>query len=238
MSIDILAVGAHPDDVDLGVGGTILALADQGYRVGILDLTRGELASRGTVEERKQEAELSKERLGASMRLNAGLPDGAIANVMEQRSAVISIIRSLRPRVLLCHHGADRHPDHVAAHTLLKEANFYAGVASIRTEHEPYRAETVYYYRPYYEDSATPAFIMDISKQFDRKYEALKAFGSQLYNPDYSATDTWVSGADFWEDIQTRAAYWGHRIGVNYGEPLYADSAIGLTELPGLEKNP
>ena len=232
--VDILAIGAHPDDVELGVGGTMLRLLEQGHRVGILDLTRGEKGSRGTVQERTSEAAEAAVRLGVTTRANAGLPDGGLENTMEQRAAIAPFIRAMRPMRILTHMNTDRHPDHHVAHDLVRDANFLAGVASLDTGHEPHRAALLHYFHPYYEDARPPQMVIDISDYMDRKLHALKAHASQFYNPSYPGRPTFVSSPEFWEGIRTRAAYWGGRIGVAYGEPLFADGPIGLGSLPGL----
>ncbi|MCH7960559.1 MAG: bacillithiol biosynthesis deacetylase BshB1 [Candidatus Hydrogenedentes bacterium] len=234
MSVDVLAIGAHPDDVDIGVGGTLLRLIDRGHSVAILDLTRGEAGSRGTVEERLQEARDAATTLGVTTRENAALPDGGLTNSVEQREPIIRCIRTLRPKVILSHLDKDRHPDHRVAHDLVRDANFYAGVASIDTGAGPYRAPQRYGYRPYHEDDTRPQFIVDISNYFEEKMRVLKSFRSQLYNPSYDGPETLIASEEFWDAIRTRAAYWGHRAQVAYGEPLFSDVPIVLNDLPGL----
>lgn len=234
MSVDVLAIGAHPDDVDIGIGGTLLRLIDQGHSMAILDLTRGEAGSRGTVEERLQEARDAATALGVTTRENAMLPDGGLTNSPEQRDPIIRCIRALRPKIILSHLENDRHPDHRAAHELVRDANFYAGVASIKTNTEPYRAPQRFGYRPYFEDDTPPQYIVDISDYFEEKIRVLKSFRSQLYNPEYKGPDTLVASQEFWESIRTRAAYWGHRAQVAYGEPLFSDVPLVLNDLPGL----
>ena len=234
MTVDVLAIGAHADDADLGVGGTLLRLADAGHTTAILDLTRGERASRGTVEERAAEAAEAGRRLGLALRENADLPDGGVANTEAQQRVLVAIIRRLRPKVILAHSHDDRHPDHRQAHHLTRDANFFAGLASIETEDEAYRAPTIVYFHPYYESPEAPGAVMDISDVFERKLEALRAFTSQLYNESYKGKETLVSSKGFWDGIQTRAAYWGMRIGAPYGEPLFTEGPIALSTLPGL----
>jgi bacillithiol biosynthesis deacetylase BshB1 len=235
MSVDVLAVGAHPDDADLGVGGTLLLLAAQGFRTAILDLSQGEAASRGTPHERVREAERSARVLQVRERYNVELPDGGIDNSPEQRLRVIPFIRALRPTIILGPHAQDRHPDHGAAQALVRDANFFAGVTSIETEEEPYRAPHIYRYHPYQDSADAPALVMDVSDFFERKLRALKSFKSQLYNPGYAGPQTYVSSPEFWDSVTTRAEYWGSRVGVQFGEPLYADGPLLLNYLPGLE---
>jgi N-acetylglucosamine malate deacetylase 1 len=237
MSVDILAIGAHPDDVELGVGGTLLQLASQGYSVGILDLTLGELSSRGTVEERMVETQIASDILQVSIRHNAELPDGGLQNTPEQRIEIISFIRMLKPRILLVHRKNDRHPDHRIASELVRDANFFAGVTSITTEEAPHRASHIYYYNPYSDDQTPPQVVMDISPFFDQKLNALRAYQSQLHNPNYEGAKTLVSSASFWDGIQKRAAYWGSRIGVEFGEPLYREGPTGISGFAELENS-
>ena len=233
--VEVLAVGAHPDDVELGVGGLVHKLTRGGRRVGILDLTQGEMSSRGTVEERAHEGREAARILGVACRENAGLPDGAIANTPEQRLAVIPFIRAFRPRVLIATMSGDRHPDHHAAHFLTRDAAYLSGLSRIDTGQEPYRPPVVYYYRPYYEDASPLSMIVDISGHFGAKLEALRAHASQFHNPGYDGPKTLISSKQFWDTIETRAAYWGSRIGVAYGEVLCSDGPIGVSSLPGLE---
>lgn len=235
MTVDVLAIGAHPDDADLGVGGLLCKLAHAGKRAAILDLTEGELSSRGTVEERRQEAEESARILGLAERRNAGLPDGGVANVPDQRLILIRAIRALCPRVLLAPMVPDRHPDHAAAHNLAKDANFFAGVHGIDTGQAPHRAEAVYYYHAYQEIEREPTHVVDISTVFGQKLDAIRAFRSQFYNPDYPGPATHIASRVFWEQIETRAAYWGGRTGVSHGEPLYGTMPVAMNLPPELE---
>lgn len=227
MSLDLLVVGAHPDDAELGAGGTLALLARRGLRTGILDLTRGELGTRGTVEERAAEAQAAASLLGVAVRENAGLPDGGIANTPEQRATVIAILRRLRPRVLIVPAAPDRHPDHTAANALVTEANFLAGLAKIPGG-APHRAAQVLSFHAYAQQETTPSIVQDISASFDTKRAALEAYKSQFHNPEYRGGETFVSSPAFWEGITVRAAYWGQRIGVQYGEPFYAQGPLAL----------
>jgi bacillithiol biosynthesis deacetylase BshB1 len=235
MNVDVLAIGAHPDDVDLGVGGTLLLLAAQGFTTAILDLTQGEAASRGTADERVREADKSARILQVRERYNAELPDGGIANTPEQRLRIIPFIRALKPTVILHHHATDRHPDHGVAHALVRDANFFAGVSTVETDEDPYRAPYLYSYHPYQDSADPPAVVMDVSDFQERKLRALKSFKSQLYNPGYAGPETYVSSPEFWDNITTRAAYWGSRVGVTYGEPLYSAGPLLMNYLPGLD---
>lgn len=235
MNIDVLAIGAHPDDADLGVGGLLCKLALAGKRAVVLDLTKGELGSRGTVEERRVEAAEAAKLLGILGRQNAGLPDGGIANTPEQRLTLIRILRELKPTVILAPMAPDRHPDHTAAHELVRDANFFAGVHGVDTGQAPHRAATTYYYRAYEGTGESPSHVVDISAVFEQKLAALRAFRSQFYNPDYAGPETMIASPAFWDAIRTRAEYWGNRIGVRYGEPLYGTLPVAMDLPPELE---
>ncbi len=233
--VDVLAIGAHPDDVELGIGGIIHKLARLGHTVAILDLTRGELSSRGTVSQRKKEAAAASKLLGIMKRENVGLHDGAIANTHEQQLRVIPYIRMFRPKLLLSLMREDRHPDHHAAHALVRDAVYYAGLLRIQTEHEPYRPPHVLYYHPYSEGQNLPQLVVDISDDFEAKLDALRQYRSQFFNPEQNGPQTHISSAAFWEQIRTRALYWGNRIGVKYGETLFVDGPVGVALPPGID---
>ena len=234
MDVDVLAIGAHPDDVELGVGGLLHKLTQRGRSVAILDLTRGEMASRGDTATRQKEAESAAAHLGVSIRENAGLPDGALDNSPAQREALVPYLRRHRPKVLLAPMSPDRHPDHAAAHDLVRDANFLAGLTRIETEEGAHRAAALYYYYAYYEPQGGPAFIVDISRHYAAKKEAISAYASQFYNPEFDGPETHVSSKQFWAGIDKRAAYWGHRGGVSYGEALYSLEPMTLDLPPAL----
>lgn len=236
--LDVLAIGAHPDDADLGVGGMLCKLAAAGYRTGILDLTRGEMASRGTPELRAQEAAEAGKRLGLMLREQAGLPDGGLADSLEQRHAVAHWLRLLRPTVVLAPMTPDRHPDHEAAYHLVRAAFFFAGVSGLDTGAPPVRPTTLLHYCAYHQPGAPPALVVDISDHFEAKMHALAAFTSQFHQPDARGPETFVSSAAFWEDIETRARYWGGRVGAIHGEPLYLEGPLRMDLPPGLTRTP
>ena len=237
LTVDVLAVGAHPDDVEIGIGGFMSKLARHGLRTGILDLTEGEMSTRGTVEERRQEADDAACVLGAVRRENACLPDAGLANTTEFQRRVIPYIRSFRPRVLIAPMAPDRHPDHAAAHELMRDANFFSGLARIDSDHPPHRTPVVYYYQVH-GLMESPTFIADISDDFDTKLEALRAHRSQFHNPEYQGPATYISSTAFWESIRNRAAWLGSRISAAYGEGLFALEPVAVNFPPGLEGSP
>lgn len=234
MKLDVLVIGPHPDDAELGAGGIILSLVARGQRVGILDLTRGEMGTRGNVDERRAEAEEAGKRLGVVVRRQAGLPDGGLANLQDQQRVLVPIIRELQPRVVLAPMHGDRHPDHEAAHFLVRDACYFSGLSRIAANAAPFRPEQVYFYSVY-QDAVAPAGVFDISAVFEQKLHALRAYASQLHNPEYAGAQTYVASQAFWDSIADRARYWGSRIGVDYGEPVFADAPLKLVSLPGLE---
>ncbi len=233
-AVDVLAVGAHPDDVELGCGGLLHKLAQAGKRVAILDLTRGEMSTRGTPEERSLEADAAAAVLGVAERVNANLPDGGVANTPEQRLAVIGFIRRFRPKLLLTLMTPDRHPDHTAAHALVSDANYLAGLARIDTGRFPHRTPHLLFFNPYTDFAGSPAFVADISANFEAKLASLRAHATQFHNPGSQEPETFISSKLFWDGIEVRARYWGARIGVVYGEPFHANGPMPLDGLSGL----
>ncbi len=234
MKADVLVVGAHPDDVEIGLGGTVAKLCRAGYRVVILDLTRGESGTRGSAEERAAEATRASEILGVAARENAGLPDGGLANTLEQRRVVATFIRKYAPRILIAPMDNDKHPDHNAAHELVRDSNYLAGVGGFQASYDRYRTKWVYYYRVYV-DAESPHLVLDISPEMETKLQALRAYVSQFYNPDYRGETTYISTPEFWEAIKARAMLLGARIQVQYAEGLYIKDPVAITTLPGLE---
>lgn len=234
MKVTVLAVGAHPDDVELGVGGLLIKLARHGVSTGILDLSRGERASRGNAEERAREAAAAAKILGVVVRENAELPDGGIADTPEQRSIVAQYIRDLQPQILLAPMTPDRHPDHAAAATLARSACFEAGLHRAQLSGAPFRPQAVYGYTPYSELNRTPEIVVDISEYLDEKLRALACHASQFHAENPSGPETYISSRLFWENIRHRAAYWGGRVGVKFGEPLHGDTPMRFDLLPEL----
>ena len=237
-ALDVLAFAAHPDDVELCAGGTICKLVDQGYGVGIVDMTRGELGSRGTAETRMQEAADAAEILGISYRTNLGFPDGNIPRDADARRAVIHEIRKHRPTLLLINAPECRHPDHCAAAELVADAAFYSGLRKIDTDDlEPWRPQYVLHYMQAIEFD--PTIIVDVSGVWERRMEAMRAYKTQFHNPDYDPDDdepeTFVSNPAFMKWIEARSRTLGYRIGADHGEGfLLRQAPIGTDDLVGL----
>ncbi len=234
MNVDVLAIGAHPDDIELSCGGTVAKFVADGHSVGLADLTEGELGTRGTAKIRSAEADKAASILGARVRRNLQLPDGSIevsqANILQ----VITLIRELRPRVLLIPHSVDRHPDHVHTHQLCREAWFYSGLTKIRTslngtEQEAHRPDNFFEFMQWFEFDHT--FVVDISRTFEKKMESIRAHASQFHNPQSSEPQTRLSQPDFLQRIEDRARYYGQSIGVKYGEPFFSLAPIGVRSI-------
>jgi len=224
LEVDVLAFGPHPDDVELGCGGTLIKLADRGCRFAIVDLTRGEMGTRGTVETRAAEAAAAAKVLGATVRENLGLPDGSVRNDHESRRKVVEAIRTYRPKLVLAPYHQDRHPDHYHASQLIYEATFVAGLRRYETGQESYRPLKFAYYMRWYEFE--PTFIVDITEQFDRKMDAIWSYASQFKPPDrISATsegaddpETRLTTPEYHWKLVHRMAYYGSLIQSRYGE--------------------
>lgn len=225
--LDIIAFGAHPDDVELSMGGTIISFVEKGYKVGIVDLTQGELSSRGTLEIRKKETEKASKILGIHYRENLKIKDGNIVINLDSIRKVVEIIRKFRPQIVFAPYFIDRHPDHENAAQLIKEAVFYSGLKNFSTKSKslkPYRPKKIFYFMQTY--PFEPTFIYDISDYFDLKMEAILAFSSQFYNPNSKEPETFISRPEFLNYLKARAEFYGFQIGKQYGEPFFCEEKI------------
>ena len=236
--LDVLAVGAHPDDAELGIGGTLVKLVALGYRVGVLDMSRGELGTRGTAEIRAEEAAASAKEIGLSVRDNLELPDGHIWLSEESRARMVRKIRRYRPRVLLTHYWEDPHPDHVHTCQIVREAAHVAGLQKYDSEsgQERFRPQsTAHFMLP---RTAVPTFVVDITGFTEKKMAAIKCFGSQLFNPHSKELETNLSSEAFLRRIETRQRYYGTLIGVEHGEALVVREAINVADPVALLSRP
>ncbi len=234
MQIDVLAIGAHPDDIELSCGGTIAKLVKQGYSVALADVTQGELGTRGTKEIRAGEAQEAARILGVKTRRNLRIPDGNVEVNRKNVEKVITLIRELKPTILIIPHSVERHPDHVHTHQLCREAWYYSGLQKLRTTYQGAKQEA---YRPhhYFEfmqwHEFESSFIVDISDSYDVKMSAVKAHASQFFNPLSKDPETKLSTPQFLDSIETRAKYYGQRIGVRYGEPFLTHYSLGIKDV-------
>lgn len=234
--LDVLAFGAHPDDIEISCGGTVASLTRQGKKVGIIDLTRGEMGTRGTAETRKREAEDAAHILGVSVRENLDLPDTHIENKREFQIPVISKLRKYQPDICLINAPFDRHPDHGNASNLIIDSFFLSGLQKIETldeqglPQEPWRPSFAFHYMQ--DRTFTPDLLIDISHTIEVKEKALLAFKTQLNVGDPGdEPETYISGVSFFEGLRARARYYGHMGGVEYAEPFKAHHPIILSDL-------
>lgn len=227
MKLDALFFAAHPDDAELCCGGTIAKLVKSGKKTGIVDLTMGELGTRGSAATRKKEAGKASKVLGLSVRENLKIRDGDIENNPKNRLKVISVIRRYRPEIIFLPHFYDRHPDHGNAHILVKQSAFYSGLSKIHipglAAHKPKR--NFYYMQTY---TFEPSFIVDISDTFKIKMSAIACYSSQFYNPEMKGPETFISDKKFIDYISARSEFYGFEIGVKYGEPFYTEEKIKI----------
>jgi len=221
MKLDILAIGAHPDDVELSCSGTIAKEVSNGKKVGVIDLTRGELGTRGTPEIRDQEAKKAAEILGLSARVNLGFKDGFFVNDKAHQLELIKMIRAYRPDIVLCNAITDRHIDHGKGSALASDACFLSGLQKIETEYEgeaqlPWRPKLVYHYIQW--KHIEPDFVVDISGYMDTKLKSVLAYSSQFYDTSSKEPSTPISSKNFLDSVTYRAADLGRIIGVDYAE--------------------
>ncbi|MBK9450422.1 MAG: bacillithiol biosynthesis deacetylase BshB1 [Bacteroidetes bacterium] len=232
--IDVLAFAAHPDDAELACSGTLLKLVAQGRKVGIVDLTRGELGTRGSAEIRDQEAAASAKILGLTVRHNLGFRDGFFREDEEHQLAIIEVVRRFRPDIVLINAPYDRHPDHGRGSELVRNAVFFSGLRRIETS---YNGVAQVEWRPakvwkYIQDQLImPDFVVDISDFMDTKMEAVKAFSSQFYNPESDEPETYISSKGFMEQLRARAKEMGHLIGVQYGEGFVSEKPLRVEDM-------
>jgi N-acetylglucosamine malate deacetylase 1 len=232
MKLDLLAFSSHPDDAELGCGGTLIAEAARGKRTGIVDLTLGELGTRGTPETRMQEALDAGRLMGLSVRRNLGMADGFFRNDRESQLAVIQQLRDLQPDIVLCNAPVDRHPDHGRGAELVSEACFLSGLRKIETVDDagepqaPWRPRLVYHYIQ--DRLLTPDFIVDISGHWQTKLEAILAYRTQFFDPSATEPNTYISSPEFLRFLESRAREMGHLGGFELGEPFIAQRKLGV----------
>jgi bacillithiol biosynthesis deacetylase BshB1 len=234
MPVDILAIAAHRDDVELTCAGTLLKAVDAGYQVGILDLTAGETGTRGSASLRQEEAERASRILGVSERLNAGLPDAHLHNSEEARRVVVEQIRYFAPRVVILPFPVGRHPDHRVASELGRDASFLAGLQRYDAPGAPHRPHKLLYALSYREDPVKPTFVVDISSQFERKLAAIKCYSSQ-FDGAKAAGEIFPTGQDLYSLVETQNAHYGSLIRKRYGEPFFTHETMEVDNVINLE---
>ncbi|MGH7509910.1 MAG: bacillithiol biosynthesis deacetylase BshB1 [Gemmatimonadales bacterium] len=230
MPVDILAIAAHRDDVELTCAGTLLKAADAGYRTGILDLTAGETGTRGSADLRAEEAERAAKILGVSERRNAGLPDAHLHNSDEARRAIVAQIRHFLPRVVILPFPVGRHPDHRVASELGRDACYLAGLARYDAAGAPHRPHKLLYALSYREDPIKPTFVVDIGKQFDRKLAAIRCYASQFDGVE-AAGEIFPAGRDLYSLVETQNAHYGSLIRAPYGEPFFTHETMEVEDV-------
>jgi bacillithiol biosynthesis deacetylase BshB1 len=234
MKLDILAIAAHPDDVELSCAGTLLLHKSLGNKVGVIDLTRGELGTRGTPETRKEEAAAASKILNLDVRENMNFADGFYLNDRFHQLALIEAIRAYRPEIVLLNAIEDRHPDHGKGAQLGADACFLSGLPKIITYREnqlqeAWRPKAVYHFIQ--DRYIKPDFVVDITPYWEKKSEAIRAYKTQFYNPGEEGPVTYISTPDFFEFLSSRAQEWGHSIGVKYGEGFTKTRQLAVRNL-------
>jgi len=237
MKLDILAFGAHPDDVELGCGGTIAKEIANGKKVGIVDLTRGELGTRGTPELRIKESENASKTIGVEIRENLGFKDGFFKNDESHQLEIIKIIRKFKPNIVLCNAKDDRHIDHPKGADLVVDSCFLSGLKKVKTDLEgkkqdSWRPNNVYHYIQW--KNSSPDFLVDISGFEDVKMNAVKCYSSQFYDPSSKEPETLISKKNFLDTIYNRSLDFGRLIGVDHAEGFTTNKAIGVDSINDL----
>jgi len=238
MKLDILAFGAHPDDVELGCSGTIAKEVSLGKKVGIIDLTRGELGTRGSVEIRNSESDKASEILGVSVRENLDMRDGFFINDEAHQLKIIQMLRKYRPEIVLCNAIIDRHIDHGKGSKLVSDACFLSGLVKIETElngekQQAWRPKVVYHYIQW--QNIEPDFVVDISGFMDQKMQSVLAYGSQFYDPNSNEPVTPIASKNFLDSVKYRAEDFGRLVGVEYAEGFTTERYLAVNSLGDLK---
>ena len=240
MKLDILAFGVHPDDVELSCAGVLLVEKLNGKKTGIIDLTQGELGTRGTAETRKQEAMAAAAILGVDVRENLTMADGFFQNDEPHQRQIITTLRTYQPEIILCNAPSDRHPDHGRSARLVADAAFLSGLQKIETAANgiPQQAWRPKYVFNYIQDKfLQPDFVIDITSVFEKKIEAIKAYGTQFHNMASNEPQTYISTPDFLDSVVYRHKWFGKMIGVKYAEGFITEKMIGFNSFESIIKN-
>ncbi len=233
MGVDLLAIAAHRDDVELTCAGTLLRAADDGHTTGILDLTAGEAGSRGSATVRAEEADRAAAILGVTERRNAGLSDAHLHNDEASRRIVVEQIRHFAPRVVILPYPVGRHPDHRVASALGRDACFLAGLARYDVAGAPHRPHKILFALAYREDPVKPTFVVDVSAQFERKMAAIRCYASQ-FDGAKAAGEIFPTGQDLYSLVETQNAHYGSLIRTRFGEPFHTHETMAVTDVVAL----
>jgi len=234
MDLDALAFGAHADDVELGCGGTLVKLAGLGHKTGVVVLTRGEMATRGSAETRAREFKNAAKILGLTAHHMLDIPDGRVEVTWENKLKIIGVLRAHRPKIVFAPYWVDRHPDHEQTSHLVRQAAYLAGLKKLETGEPPFRPHKVIYYQTRFE--FMPSFIVDTSDAHGQKMKAVKAYESQFHRPGEAGSggeETLIGRPEFLETIETRARHYGAHIGAKFGEPFLVREAIRVEDPVG-----
>ncbi|MBK8846556.1 MAG: bacillithiol biosynthesis deacetylase BshB1 [Bacteroidetes bacterium] len=237
MKLDILAFGVHPDDVEISAAGTIIKHLKMGMTAGVIDLTQGELGTRGTAATRMQESESASQIMGSTVRHNLAMEDGFFENNQNNKLKIIEMVRLYQPTIILCNALNDRHPDHGRSGRLVSDACFLSGLSKISTEYnghqqQAWRPRAVYHYTQ--DRYHVPTFVVDISEHIDAKMESIKAYKSQFHDPKSNEPATYISSPEFLDSIKARSAEYGRQIGVKYAEAFITERYPGINDLRDL----
>ena len=232
--VDVLAIAAHRDDIELTCSGTLIKMASRGHATGIIDLTRGETGTRGSAELRAQEASRAAEILGVSARVNLGLPDAGIVNLPETRLELAKLIRRFTPQVVIAPAPEGRHPDHRVAAELVRDACFVAGLARLEPSVPVHRPRKVIHVVTYREHFHKPTFVVDISDEFERKLQAIQCYASQ-FDGVVQAGEVYPNGESLYDIIRHHAAHYGSLIRTRYGEPFFTTETMRVDDVTQLQ---
>lgn len=238
MKLNILAFGAHPDDVEMSAGGTLVKHIELGYTCGIIDLTQGEMGTRGNIETRKEEAANAAKILGVSVRENLKMRDGFFRNDEEHQMLVIEMLRKYQPDIVFANAISDRHPDHAKAADLLRVSCFLSGLAKVSTfiegkKQEAWRPRAVYHYIQ--DERLKPDLLIDISSAIEKKMDSIRAYKTQFHNPESKEPETYISKPTFLDALKGRLLEWGKTIGVDYAEGFTVNKIVGVKDLMELK---
>jgi N-acetylglucosamine malate deacetylase 1 len=228
-NVDVLAIAAHPDDIELTCAGTLIKMVDKGYTVGILDLTQGEMGTRGTPEIRAKEADAARRAIGAAVRESLDFGDSRLTASIENRYALAEKIRQARPRTVILPYWEGRHPDHYTASTLGYEACYVGGLKQLPIGGQPHRPKKILYASMYWE--VRPSFLVDITPQWERKLAAINSFASQFAGDLRDITELYPAWGRLVDRVTTQCKYFGHLMGVDYAEPFVVKEAVAVDDI-------